>query len=173
MWNVRTMYAKVRAVFRFAGIIWIVLFCGAIVVSVGTPLLRGVYMTLASSSWVVVEAKVVAIDSHAKSAEIRYEYVIGGVGYSGDRFAFLSPGSLLDKNLIEGSYHVGDRIKIFADPDDPGESVVLRRPLLFEYLAPTALIVLAACAFGAYFILRQIALLRRESQENTLRKSPD
>jgi len=90
-------------------------------------------MTVASSSWQLTDAKVMAIEFRPKSAELRYEYLVGGIPYVGDTFAFLSSGSIPDKDLIEKTYHVGDQIKVLVNPVEPKESVVLRRTLRVEY----------------------------------------
>jgi uncharacterized protein DUF3592 len=130
---------------RLAGIAWLWLFCGAVVLFAGIPLVRNVYMSIASSSWVPTAAKVLAVESRSKSAELTYEYVVGETRYTGNTFAFLSWGTIPDKHVIEGSYRVGDRIQVYVNPANPAQSVVAQRSVGIEYVfTPLALIVLVS-----------------------------
>jgi hypothetical protein len=138
---------------RLAGIAWVWLFGGAIVLLMCIPVARGVYMAIASSSWVPTAATVLAIESQPKSAELKYEYAFGGARYTGDTFAFLTTGSLPDKDLIEGSYRVGDRIEVFVNPANPAQSVVVRRPFRIEYVIVQLLVIVFIILVGRHILV--------------------
>jgi hypothetical protein len=128
--------------------LWVELFCAAILLFTGTALVRNVYMSIVSSSWAPTAAKVLAIESRPKSAELTYAYVVGGTRYSGNTFAFLSTGSIPDKHVIESSYHAGDQIEVFVNPADPAQSVVIRRPLGIEYVFIHLALIVVISLFG-------------------------
>ena len=154
---------RLRRALDFGGLGLASVFVAVIVLFASSALCRGIYMTIASSSWHETDAKVVAIEFASKNADLRYEYMVGKALYSGSTFAFLSAGSIPDKDLIEKSYRVGDQIKVFVNFDNPTESVVLRRHLRFEYLWEYALIIVLT-AFAALRILpKQVRKLRRDA----------
>jgi hypothetical protein len=112
---------------------------------VGVSFVRSVYQHWSANDWQQVAATVTAIENHQKSADLVYAYIYDGMHFTGDTFAFLSKGSLNDKELINERYRVGDRIDIYVNPGNPRQSVVDRRALRFAYLWPPLLVV---CSCG-------------------------
>lgn len=94
-----------------------------------------------------------AIESQPKSAELKYEYVFGGTRHTGDTFAFLTTGSLPDKDLIEGSYRVGGRIEVFVHPANPAQSMVVRRPFRIEYVIVQLLVIVFTILVGRHILV--------------------
>ena len=105
-------------------------------------------MAIASSSWVPTAATVLGIEPRPKSGELSYEYFVANTRYTGNTFAFLSTGSITDKEVIEASYRVGDRIEVFVNPADPAQSVVVRRPVRIEYVFVQLLVIVAFSVVG-------------------------
>jgi hypothetical protein len=138
---------------RIAGVVWVWLFCAATILFTGIPLVRGVYMSIASSSWVPTRATVLGIEHRPKSAELTYEYVVENARHIGNTFAFLSTGSIPDKDVIESSYRVGDQIEVFVNPANPAQSVVVRRPLAIEYVFVQLLVIALVSVLG-WHVLR-------------------
>jgi hypothetical protein len=126
-------------------------------------------MTVVSSSWLPREATVHSIHSHAVSADLYYlHHVHSNVFQQGNTFAFLSVGAIFDKQLIEKSYRVGDKITVHVDPGDPGRSVAVRRSLL-KYVWVDVTVILLTCVIGWRVLRRQTALLL-EDEKTTLSK---
>ena len=69
-----------------------------------------------------------------KSAEIEYSYSIAGKEYVGSNYAFLSAGTIVDRDEITSGYHIGETINVFWNRTDPSQSVVRRRHTRFEYI---------------------------------------
>jgi len=158
-----------RSVLRLTGITVGCIICVAVLAYAVTSLARGVYMTVVSSSWLPREATVHSIHSHAVSADLYYlHHVHSNVFQQGNTFAFLSVGAIFDKQLIEKSYRVGDKITVHVDPGDPGRSVAVRRSLL-KYVWVDVTVILLTCVIGWHVLRRQTALLL-EDEKTTLSK---
>lgn len=85
-------------------------------------------------TWTSTTATVTSIEIVPKRAKLTYDYDYGGVAYSNDRFAFLSAGSIPDRDQILDEYAVGQTITIRVNPADPQDSVVLCRPVRISYI---------------------------------------
>ena len=145
------------------------IFCVAVLAYAATSLARGVYMTVVSSSWLPKEATVHSIRSQAMSADLYYlHHVRSNVFEQGNTFAFLSLGAIFDKQLIEKSYRVGDKITVYVDPGDPGRSVAVRRSLL-RYVWVDVAVILLTCVIG-WRVLRRQATVLLEDETTTLSK---
>lgn len=121
--------------------LWGILFCGVMATSFGFALLYSVYSHIQSNGWQQSKATVIGIENRPKSAELRYTYNVDGKDFTGDKFAFLSEGTIFDKMLINDRYHVGDQIEVYVNTSNPNQSVVERRSLRFTYLWKHLLIV--------------------------------
>ncbi|MGX5175284.1 hypothetical protein ACUR5C_14790 [Aliikangiella sp. IMCC44653] len=92
------------------------------------------YWTSDLENWIYVDAQVVDIQVKRKSASIEYKYHLNGDSYIGNRLAFLSEGTILDKDTITQSFNAGQILQVLVNPNSPDMSVVLHRNIAFEYI---------------------------------------
>ncbi|MGX5203181.1 hypothetical protein [Aliikangiella sp. IMCC44632] len=92
------------------------------------------YWTSDLENWISVDAQVVDIQLKRKSASIEYKYHLNGDSYIGNRLAFLSEGTILDKDTITQSFNAGQTLQVLVNPNSPDMSVVLHRNIAFEYI---------------------------------------
>ena len=138
-WGVlrRKRKGKADASSSSRGPVWI----GAVFVLVGVGLIypvaiRPLSMALAVRYWEPVEAVVTesrvkahrSDDGTTYSPYVAYRYEVGGREYLGDRYAVIqmSSSGYAGKEAIVRAYPVGRKFEVFADPEDPTRSVVVR-----------------------------------------------
>jgi len=127
----------------------------------GGPLVHGLYFHSASASWEKVSAEVVDIENQPKEAKLHYRYTYQGHDYTGDRFQFLTPGTVPEKSEINARFHKGDAITIHVNPRRPAQSVVQREPIRAEQLHSLWITGGALAASLFYFSRRRLLLMRR------------
>ena|SRR5260370_1349093 len=120
---------------------WGLIFSGGLAVAFALPLMWGIYFSFASAFWQPIKARVVGIENFSKSAELRYTYAFDGTEYTGNTFAYLSAGTIDDKDIINRLYPVGSLMTVYVNPRSPRQSVVERRPLQFQYVWKQLLII--------------------------------
>jgi hypothetical protein len=140
--------------------LWTLLFTSVLAFVFCFNLSRILYLGIGSQSWRKTDAKVLEITSLPKAAELRYIYLVESRQYVGDTFAFLSEGSLPDKELIQSNYHVGQLIEVYVSPSDPSQSVVLQRKVMLGYIWPYLVII----AFSIFLLIRSLRDLRFRKQ---------
>lgn len=90
-----------------------------------------------SGSWLEVEARVLESklelksdsDGDSASIAIRYEYFVDGYRYESDRYSFSNTSrnfAIQPMRDIVAKYHDGKEVKVFVDPEDPAQAVVVR-----------------------------------------------
>jgi hypothetical protein len=100
----------------------------------------------ASQSWLsamgtITSAQVVqnlTTDSVEYNVLLRYEYVVNGIGYSGQRIGFNSRAYLRKKGALAQleRYPVNSQIMVYFDPQKPADSVLVREaPFSTLYVA--------------------------------------
>jgi hypothetical protein len=127
---------------------WGLIFAGGIAGAFGLQLMWGICFNFASAFWQPINARVVGIENFPKSAELRYTYIFDGEEFTGNTFAYLSAGTLCDKDIINRLYPVGGVMTVYVNPRSPRQSVVERRPLEFQYVWKQLLII----AFSTPFV---------------------
>jgi hypothetical protein len=135
---------------------WGLIFTGGIAGAFALPLMWGIYFSFASAFWQPTEARVVGNDNFSKSAELRYTYTFDGMEYIGNTFAYLTTGTLHDKDIINRLYPIGSIGTVYVNPRNPRQSVVERRPLQFQYVWKQLLII----AFFIPFAIRSWRKIR-------------
>lgn len=79
-----------------------------------------------SESWPVVEGSFVSESSSGqkkkKRIHISYEYRVDGVSYKNSRVNFADDKA--SKRKIRDQYDVGDKLKVYYQPDNPEQSVL-------------------------------------------------
>lgn len=94
-------------------------------------------------------------DGNTYSIEIEYEYTVDGVVYHGDRYNFFggSSSGREGKQAVVNRYRAMERPVCYINPQDPSESVLVRR-LTWEYafgLIPLVFVVVGAGILLASF----------------------
>ena len=103
-----------------------------------------------SDGWVKTPAIVTDIEELNKSAKLSFEYTYNGRSHIGNRYQYISSGTLQQKREILERYNVGDKTSVFVNPSNPSQSVANKPALhfelfktyflLFAFLVPIALI---------------------------------
>ncbi len=105
----------------------------------GAVIFQGVRL-VSSSSWPTTEGRVLSshVDSYVDSegdtmysAEVYYEYIVGGATYRGDLIRFGSnsgsTSARRSQQRIVDNYPVGASILVYYNPDDPTDAVLERK----------------------------------------------
>jgi len=104
------------------------------VVVLSYSLFSNVYNQISANDWTSTKARVTDIAQRPKGAILHYEYSFGENRYSASRLAYLSKGSIPDRDFINSNFVLGDEIDIFVNPRDPKEAIVLKRSVLLSYI---------------------------------------
>lgn len=79
-----------------------------------------------SEKWPVAEGNLVsessAMQKKKKRIHVFYEYRVNGVTYKNSRVNFRDDKA--SKRKIRDQYNVGDKLKVYYEPDDPEQSVL-------------------------------------------------
>ncbi len=95
---------------------WGLVFTGGIAGAVALTLMWGICFNFASAFWQPIDARVVGIQNFSKSAELRYTYTFDGKDFTGNKFAYLTAGTLYDKDIINRQYPVGSVMTVYINP---------------------------------------------------------
>ena len=122
------------------------------------------FMHFNSKDWKPTQAIVTEIrKTSSKSSELIYEYNIYNKKFIGDTFAFLSKGSIHDKDLIEKNYKTGGNVTVFINPNSPSQSVVLKRVIKLEYTWGKSIIIIFFTFLAIYYYNEYKYITRRSS----------
>lgn len=138
---------------------WWAGFGGVICLWAGAVMGPSVTNQFAARSWIPIDATVVEITNHPKSATLSYEYFRDGLPIQNDTFAFLTEGTLNDKQYINENFEVGQNITVFMNPSNPKQSVVQRRPLRLEYLWKQLVAVFATSLITMFYLEKLVGLV--------------
>jgi hypothetical protein len=143
--------------FRWISAWWEFVFTAGIAGTFACTLVWGVFFNFAATFWRPTEGRVVGIENYPKSAELRYAYAFDGTEYKGNTFAYITTGTLDDKDIINRLYPVGSVMTVYVNPIYPRQAVVERRPLEFRYVWKHLLII----AFVTPLAIRSWRKIRR------------
>lgn len=113
---------------RWGNIAAAALLCGLLLLGVGG---RVLLRSLPTTSWpstlgVVEQSSVQPIGrSGPDEARVSYRYVVAGRSYTGTRIGYALPSSDAGARTLANRYSQGSEVRVYYDPGDPADSVLL------------------------------------------------
>ena len=108
-----------------------------------------------SGAWASTPAVVVEIEEHSKSAELSFTYTFEGQDFQGDRYQYMSAGTVPEKREILDRFKIGDRISVLVNPSEPSQAVAHRPALQYQHFETYILLFSFSAVIGLYCILNK------------------
>jgi hypothetical protein len=120
----------------------------AVFVFIAVQVSNGMLLNTAASSWDAAEGEIVSIRPKDRQCHIRYRFRYANEFHQGSEYAFLSHGTISDKQEILAAFHEGQEVTVRVNPKRPEQSVLVVRMDPFNYIAGPAFILLATAVFA-------------------------
>lgn len=126
----------------------------------GGQLAISLYFHVVSASWERMPTVVVGIENRLKGATLKYGYSYHGQDYAGERFQYLSSGTISEKEEINERFHKGQNLMIYVNPNKPEQSVVQRNALRLDHVGSHLFVIGFSVACLVYSFRRRACLIR-------------